>query len=171
MAAKKKTKKKVSRSNRTAAHKTKPAKKSTKKKVSSKRKSPKKAPRKSVIKKTAIKKTSLKSRAIAKKAVVRKPVKASNKRQLRDDDQLIDVPPITRQRSTGDTSGQSGDLQGLSNSERADSESVDELIEEGNAFEAGIVSGVEDADNADEKEVRTHEVPEDDVPSEYLDEE
>jgi len=85
--------------------------------------------------------------------------------------QLIDVPPITRQRSTGDTSGQSGDLQGLSNSERADSESVDELIEEGNAFEAGIVSGVEDADNADEKEVHTHEVPEDDVPSEYLDEE
>lgn len=29
--------------------------------------------------------------------------------------------------------------------------------------------GVEDADNADEKEVHTHEVLEDDVPSEYLD--
>ncbi|MCU1301142.1 MAG: hypothetical protein JWQ87_1426 [Candidatus Sulfotelmatobacter sp.] len=65
---------------------------------------------------------------------------------------------------------QSGDLQGLSHAEAADSESVDELLEEGNAFEADVVSGVESADNTDEKEVRTHEVPEDDVPGEYLDE-
>jgi hypothetical protein len=66
---------------------------------------------------------------------------------------------------------QSGDLQGLSNVERADSESVDELLEEGNAFEADVVKGVEDAEDADEGEVRTHEVPQDDVPREYLDEE
>jgi len=65
--------------------------------------------------------------------------------------------------------GQSGDLQGLSNREGADSESVDELLEEGNAFEAEVVKGVEDAPGADEGEVRTHEVPEDDVPEEYLD--
>jgi len=65
--------------------------------------------------------------------------------------------------------GQSGDLQGLSNREGADSESVDELLEEGNAFEAEVVKGVEDAPDADEGEVRTHEVPEDDVPEEYLD--
>jgi hypothetical protein len=64
---------------------------------------------------------------------------------------------------------ESGDLQGLSNVESADSESVDELIEEGNAFEAGVVSGVEDADRDDEREVHTREVPEDDVPGEYLD--
>ena len=63
---------------------------------------------------------------------------------------------------------QSGDLQGLSNLETADSESVDELIEEGNAFEADVVAGVESAGDS-EKEVRTHEVPEDDVPEEYLD--
>ena len=66
---------------------------------------------------------------------------------------------------------QSGDLQGLSNVESVDSESVDELIEEGNAFEAGVVSGVEDSEGRDEQEVRTREVPEDDVPGEYLDEE
>jgi len=30
---------------------------------------------------------------------------------------------------------------------------------------------VESADDADEQEVHTHEVPEDDVPAEYLDEE
>jgi hypothetical protein len=66
--------------------------------------------------------------------------------------------------------GQSGDLQGLSDVEAADSESVDELIEEGNAFEAGIVTGVEEAGRRGTKEVTTREVPEDDVPAEYLDE-
>ena len=66
--------------------------------------------------------------------------------------------------------GQSGDLQGLSNRGSADSESVDELLEEGNAFEAEAVKGVEDAGDADEDEVHTHEVPEDDVPEEYEDE-
>jgi hypothetical protein len=65
--------------------------------------------------------------------------------------------------------GQSGDLQGLPNRGGSDSESVDELLEEGNAFEAEAVKGVEDADDADEQEVRTHEVPEDDVPQEYED--
>lgn len=65
--------------------------------------------------------------------------------------------------------GQSGDLQGLSALERSDSESVDELLEEGNAFEADVVQGVEAAEDADEREVHTHEVPEDDVPEEYLD--
>jgi len=66
---------------------------------------------------------------------------------------------------------QSGDLEGLSNVESADSESVDELLEEGNAFEAGVVWGVEDSREREGKEVRTREVPEDDVPGEYLDEE
>ncbi|HEV3513907.1 MAG TPA: hypothetical protein VGS05_19525 [Candidatus Sulfotelmatobacter sp.] len=64
---------------------------------------------------------------------------------------------------------QSGDLEGLSRAEQADSESVDELVEEGNAFEAGAVAGVEEADDQDTREVHTHEVPEDDVPDEYLD--
>ena len=64
---------------------------------------------------------------------------------------------------------QSGDLQGLSRAEQANSESVDELVEEGNIFEAGAVAGVEEADDQDTKEVHTHEVPEDDVPDEYLD--
>jgi hypothetical protein len=47
---------------------------------------------------------------------------------------------------------------------------VDELLEEGNSFEAGVVKGVEEAGDSVE-EVHTHEVPEDDVPEEYLDEE
>lgn len=83
--------------------------------------------------------------------------------------QRVDEATFPPTRTRARSGGQSGDLQGLSNAERADSESVDELLEEGNAFEADAVKGVEDADNADEQEVRTHEVPEDDVPEEYLD--
>jgi hypothetical protein len=48
---------------------------------------------------------------------------------------------------------------------------VDEWLEEGNAFEADAVKGVEDAEDADEVEVHIHEVPQDDVPLEYLDKE
>ena len=67
------------------------------------------------------------------------------------------------------SAGQSGDLQQLSNVADADSESVEELVEEGNATEAAVVQGVEDAKPPDISEVRTREVPEDDVPPEYLD--
>lgn len=65
--------------------------------------------------------------------------------------------------------GQSGDIQQLPDRPLASSESVEELLEEGNAFEAEIVSGVENAPDADQGEVRTRQVPEDDVPEEYLD--
>jgi hypothetical protein len=72
--------------------------------------------------------------------------------------------PTSRQASSSGS-----DSQGLSDLETVDSESVSELIDEGNAFEAGVVSGVERADDSDGKEVRTREFPEDDVPEEYLD--
>ena len=76
------------------------------------------------------------------------------------------------QREVGaDLAGQSGDTQGLSETAAADSESVAELAEEGQAFEAEAVSGVEDAQDADVAEVTTQEVPEDDVPPEYLESE
>jgi hypothetical protein len=64
--------------------------------------------------------------------------------------------------------GQSGDTQGLSNTEDVDSESVRELAEEGQSYEAAAVSGVEDAPDPDTAEVTTKQVPEDDVPEEYL---
>ena len=63
----------------------------------------------------------------------------------------------------------SGDLQGLPRAAGADSESVSELVEEGNPYEAEIVEAVETAEDMTQ-EVRTREVPEDDVPEEYLDE-
>jgi hypothetical protein len=67
-----------------------------------------------------------------------------------------------------DTAGQSGDTQGLSGVAKADSESVEELLEEGQFFEAEAIGGVENAPDPDVAEVHTRQVPEDDVPSEYL---
>ncbi len=66
------------------------------------------------------------------------------------------------------SAGQSGDTQGLSDVAEAGSESVEELVEEGQSFEAEVISGVEEAADPDVSEVHTKEVPEDDVPSEYL---
>jgi hypothetical protein len=76
----------------------------------------------------------------------------------------------TRQKGTGpDSAGQSGDNQGLSDTAEAGSESVEELVEEGQSFEADVISGVEDAPDADVAEVHIRQFPEDDVPAEYLD--
>ena len=66
------------------------------------------------------------------------------------------------------SAGQSGGDQGLPRDATADSESVEELLEEGNSFEAGVVFGVENSKDPSVSEVTTHEVPEDDVPGEYL---
>jgi hypothetical protein len=75
----------------------------------------------------------------------------------------------TREKGGGTGSaGQSGDTQGLSDVAEAGAESVEELVEEGQSFEAEAIGGVEDAPDADVAEVHTKQVPEDDVPSEYL---
>jgi hypothetical protein len=47
--------------------------------------------------------------------------------------------------AAGATGDQAGDLQGLANLERADSESIAELAAEGQYFEAGVLEGVENA--------------------------
>jgi hypothetical protein len=84
-----------------------------------------------------------------------------------DDDLSIEPDALEAERPGPASAGQSGDTQGLSNTEEATSESVRELLEEGQAFEAGIVSGIENVPDADEGPIRTREVPEDDVPGEY----
>ena len=68
-----------------------------------------------------------------------------------------------------DSAGQGGATQQISETPIADFESVEELVEEGNAFEANAIYGVENARDPDVSEVTTHEIPEDDVPREYLD--
>ncbi len=73
-----------------------------------------------------------------------------------------------RGKGTGpDSAGQSGDTQGLPEVAEAGGESVAELLEEGQSFEAEATAGVEDAPDADVAEVHTRQVPEDDVPLEY----
>lgn len=67
------------------------------------------------------------------------------------------------------SAGQSGDTQGLAGGADVDSESVEELLQEGQSFEAEIVDGVENAPEPDQGAVRTREVEEDDVPEEYRD--
>ena len=110
---------------------------------------------------------------VKKKAAVRRRTSAgktaSRKRRLRGKSEIVDAVVFEPRGLGARSGGQSGDLQGLSAVEGAASESVEELLEEGNSFEADIVKGVEDAQGADENEVETHEVPEDDVPEEYLD--
>ena len=144
--ANKKTKKKRTKAKKTAASKRKPVKKKVGKKLVKKKAAPKRKP---VSKKTVVKTRPLGKKTVRRKIEIAKPANAFKKPSR--------------------SAVQSGDLQGLSNAETVDSESVGELVEEGNAFEADIVAGVEDAGRHDEREVRTHEVPEDDVPDEYLD--
>ncbi len=152
MAAKKKNKKKAPTSKKNAVKKPKPTQKRTTPKKSAKKKT---VPKRAAAKKKTVKKA---ARAKATDVVVSQTLKRRPARSAR-----------AFSRDATEPLPGSGDLQGLSNLERADSESVDELLEEGNAFEAGVVSGVEEAGERGDKEVRTREVPEDDVPGEYLD--
>jgi transcription termination/antitermination protein NusA len=65
----------------------------------------------------------------------------------------------------------SGDLEGLSDEAEASAESVEELVDEGQYYEAEVVDGVENVLPADEAEVHTHERPEvegESVPDEEL---
>jgi hypothetical protein len=157
----KKSKKKRTKLKKTGAKKAKPVKKTVRKKL---------ARTKAVSKsKPPLKKATVKTKAAPGKKTAGAKAAGAQKKRVRVGSQIPDMEAFPPQGLRLRSAGQSGDLQGLSNVEAADSESVEELIEEGNAFEANVVTGVERAEDADEKEVITHEVPEDDVPGEYLD--
>ena len=116
------------------------------------------------VKKTAGRKKSRKP--LSRKRTSRRPASSRSRA-------LEDSPLASKSATRGlgpEAGGQAGDTEGLSRAELADSESVEELLEEGQAFEAGVISGVENARDADKGGVRTRQVPEDDVPQEYLDE-
>ena len=126
----------------------------------------KKTKKKSAKKAATPKKKLVKKKAAPKKKVIGK-IKRAKKKRVRGKSQSVDTVAYAPEGLSSRSGGQSGDLQGLSNLAGANSESVDELLEEGNAFEAEVVKGVQDA--GDEGEVHTHEVPQDDVPGEYRD--
>src|ERR1700675_3171006 len=114
----------------------------------------------------ATKKRAAKKKRGTKKKAIRKRKPARREKTGRAGPAVGLAAPVRKGLGPG-AAGQSGDVQGLSESEEADSESVSELVEEGQDYEAEVVSGVENAPDADRGEVRTHEVPEEDVPPEY----
>jgi hypothetical protein len=118
--------------------------------------------KKSLAKKMKPKKKPVRKRAASRESSPgRKKSFSAKRRRVASTGLVVETVPLLPLSS----SGQSGDLQGLSTRPAANSESVEELLEEGNASEAEAVQGVESALDADQGEVQTHEVPED----EYLD--
>src|SRR5271165_1640342 len=77
-----------------------------------------------------------------KKPVKRKPVK---KKRIRGRANSAEIVTVEQRGLGAGSGGQSGDTQGLSDVAETDSESVKELLEEGQSFEAEVVRGVENA--------------------------
>jgi len=113
----------------------------------------------------AKKKPAAKKRSAAKKKTARKKA-ARGRREITNP-----VSPVGLRGLGAASGGQSGDTQGLSRRDYDDSESVEELIEEGQYLEAEAVSGVENAPDADHGARRTRQFPEADVPEDYREEE
>ena len=126
-------------------------KKAVKKKAAVKAKVAK--PKKVVKAKKTSKKATRTKKAVRKRVV--RPARSSSSRGLNE------AAPTPRSPGAG-SAGQSGDIEALSGIESADSESVEELVEEGQDFEAELVDAVENAPDPDEAEITT-EVPEDDI--------
>ncbi|HEX4603261.1 MAG TPA: hypothetical protein VH724_04655 [Candidatus Angelobacter sp.] len=124
-------------------------------------------------KKSAAKKKPAAKRIIAKKKPAAKPAQKKKSARAKSSVRRREITnpiAVSGRRGLGpESGGQSGDTQGLSRRENANSESVEELLEEGQYLEADAVSGVENAKDPDEDEVTTSEVLEDDVPEEYTD--
>jgi hypothetical protein len=154
--------KKPARKNKTVSRKKPTLKKSAARRAPSARK---KTVKRAAPKRLAAKKKSLpKKKSPAKKKLVKKATR-------RRAEVINPITPSGRRGLGAASGGQSGDTQGLSRRSYDDSESVEELMAEGQYMEAEAVSGVENAPDADQGEVRTRQFPEDDVPEEYLDEE
>src|SRR6266700_8201044 len=139
MATKKKIKNKITRNlNKAVRKRATPMKKAIRNKKSSKKKLS--------LRKAAPKKRALKTKARGKRSTSGETAASFREEVLKKSQGLV----ASAQEGQGKGrpfGGLSGDLQGLSNIENADSESVAELLEEGNAFEADVIKGVEDAPN------------------------
>jgi hypothetical protein len=105
-----------------------------------------------------------------KQVAPRRPVRETEEVMGSQSVETVPLSTVRPKARTARVGGGAGDYRGISVVEGADSESPKELLEEGQTFEAGIVDAVQNAPNADEGEIRTREVPEDDVPLEYDDE-
>jgi len=135
-----------------------------------------------MAKKKPAKKKKARANANAKKAKATKRKTAVTKKPLRRARVAVDRITSGSEASTLDPKGHliseselgptprehkgdlSGDLQGLSDTQLFDSESVIELSEEGQDLEAELIEGVEEAPGPDQGEVYVHEAPQKDVP-------
>jgi hypothetical protein len=79
------------------------------------------------------------------------------KRNTRKDEAQIDGLESDLGQAGSDSAGQSGDVQGLSQVADVDEESVGELAETEQTYEAEVVEGLEDAGDHPERPVRTRE--------------
>jgi hypothetical protein len=79
------------------------------------------------------------------------------KRNTRKDEAQIDESGSDLGQAGSDSAGQSGDVQGLSQVADVDEESVGELAETEQTYEAEVVEGIEDAGDHPERPVRTRE--------------
>jgi hypothetical protein len=104
-----------------------------------------------------------------KRAMRRKPVRENEAVMGSQSVETVPLSAVRPKVRSARVGGGAGDYRGISVVEGADSESPKELLEEGQTFESGIVDGVQSAPNADQGEVQTREVPVDDVPREYDD--
>ena len=135
--------------------------------MATKKKAVKKAKKKAAPRKP--KKQVRRAKPAPKLALKKAPKKKAAKKRPRGKADSAELAGYKRKGLGAFTGGQSGDTQGISGRSGIDSESVTELLEEGQTFEAEAVSGVENAADPDVSEVVTHQFPEDDVPGEYQD--
>lgn len=106
------------------------------------------------------------------RSVKRRPGRAAVEPSSGSEGSSLDPRRIERLRIEGKSEPplkgrMAGDVSGLSGEELDDSESVEELVEEGQDYEGELVQGVENAPAADQGEVRTHAPaePNDEAPS------
>jgi phage tail tape-measure protein len=124
-------------------------------------------PRKKTIRKNN-KKQSRHVKAVRRKKPVRK-------KRFRGKDDAVEITAVELRGLGAPSGGQSGDIQGLSRLQIGNSESVEELVEEGQDREAEMVSAVENVPDADapvlprkKGEAEAEEFPEEEeVPPEY----
>jgi len=112
--------------------------------------------------KTAVKRKPRRIKAASKRSLARKMKFSAKRKKVTSTGLVMETAPLSSMERRERLDGQAGDLQGLSNRPTANSESVEELLQEGNALEAEAIQGVENALDADQGEVETHELPEDD---------
>jgi hypothetical protein len=124
--------------------------------------------RKKSAKKTTPKRKARKGAVSKRSSLARNKKFSAKRKRLTTTGVVVETASLPSGEQLERRDGQSGDFQGISNRPMASSESVEELLEEGNPLEAEAVQAVENAPDADQGEVEIHKAPKHDVP-EYLD--